>query len=70
MDRGLWTLKCQRCDELFTLELGDNERIIEYARNHPCPSCNEKPAADSDAREPVGQWHHVIGFRATKDPRR
>ena len=67
MDTGLWTLKCQRCGAIFSIELTAGERIIDYAREHPCPKCHEKPVIDGDGKEPVGQWHHVIGFRAAKD---
>jgi hypothetical protein len=56
MDRGYWKLICQRCGEVFEIEVKPGERVIIFAKEAACPSCHTKPDVDS-------AWHHVVGFR-------
>jgi peptide subunit release factor 1 (eRF1) len=66
MDSGKWTLKCQNCDATFDLHLTEREQIADYARNHPCPECQNKPADRSSMDSTVkSDWHRVVGFRAS-----
>ncbi|HTM09842.1 MAG TPA: hypothetical protein VL754_15765 [Verrucomicrobiae bacterium] len=64
MDSGMWTLKCQNCSATFDLHLNEREEIAEYARNHPCPECQIKPAERAPTGIAEGDWHRVIGFRS------
>jgi len=58
-DRGLWTLGCQNCDANFTVELNPGQRILDFARGHPCPTCKKHPEDVS------GAWHRIVAFKAT-----
>lgn len=69
MDTGLWTLRCQSCNESFEIELAGGEKIVETAQNHPCPHCHNKPANTGAANQTNAHWHQVIGFRVVKKPR-
>jgi len=56
-DRGTWTLRCQNCRRDFVIVVNPGERLIDFARDYPCPHCNKKP---DDPRSPLlGSWHHV-----------
>ena len=56
-------MKCQSCSATFDLELTAGQRIIEFAKDHPCPGCKIAPGSVQEAH-----WHHVIGFHASKRP--
>jgi hypothetical protein len=59
MDRGKWKLRCEKCGEIFEVEVKPGERVIILAKQAPCPSCHMSPDAEA-------AWHHVIGFRDSK----
>ena len=59
MDRGIWTLRCQKCRETFEVELKAGERIIQYAREAACPHCQNKPDGETVP------WHHITTFKNT-----
>jgi hypothetical protein len=61
MDRGTWILKCKNCQTDFELEVKPGERVVERAKDTVCPHCQKDPAAAA------GVWHHIIGFRNTRD---
>jgi hypothetical protein len=62
MDDGVWTLKCQGCGETFEIELTSSQRVVEYARDHPCPACRKTPS-DMVGKPALTVWHKVVGFR-------
>jgi hypothetical protein len=64
MDSGKWTLKCQNCSATFDLHLSDREQIADYARNHPCPQCQNTPAERPPRSGAKSDWHRIVGFRA------
>jgi hypothetical protein len=37
------------------------EKVVERAKEAACPHCQKTPAAAT------GVWHHIIGFRNTRD---
>lgn len=67
-DHGTWTLRCQNCQKDFEVELKPGERLVDFAKYHPCPHCGKKPD-DVSADRALGAWHHVIDFRSGKDPK-
>ncbi|HTM07804.1 MAG TPA: hypothetical protein VL754_05395 [Verrucomicrobiae bacterium] len=62
-DRGIWTLRCQACQQDFTLELKPGQRLIDYARAYVCPHCRKQPE-EVYGDQALDEWHHVIGFQA------
>ncbi len=63
-DDGIWFLECSECGSPFDIELTRDGHILDYARNHSCPSCSKVPAAP-----PETPWHHITGFRSVKKSR-
>lgn len=61
IDSGTWILKCKNCDTDFQLEVTAGEKVVERAKEAACPHCQKTPAAAT------GVWHHIIGFRNTRD---
>ena len=61
VDRGTWILKCKNCEKDFEIEVNPGERIVERAKDAVCPHCQKTPAGAA------GVWHHIIGFRNTRD---
>ena len=64
MERKLWTLKCESCNETFGLVLSDDQDIIEFSLRHACPHCGETPDETYSGR------HRVVGWRSTNGPDR
>ena len=67
MDSGLWTLRCQSCNEAFNIELIAGQQIVEFAKSYACPNCKKIP--DTSPISQSETWHHIIGFRSTKTNR-
>jgi len=60
-------LRCQNCGASFTVELTAGQRIVDFAQRQPCPVCKKKP--EELPEKSTGVWHHIIGFRSTKQTR-
>jgi hypothetical protein len=70
MDSGRWTLKCQNCSATFDLDLTERDEIAHYARNHPCPECQNRPAERPARSGAKSDWHRIVGFRAPDKTRK
>jgi hypothetical protein len=60
MDTGIWTLKCQSCQQTFEVGLTVGERIIQFARLADCPICGNKPLGTL-----ASPWHHIMVLRSS-----
>jgi hypothetical protein len=65
MERGTWTLKCQRCEQLFEVEVKPGERVVEYAKEATCPHCYRAPDSTRVPieSETIYRWHQIIACR-------
>ena len=66
MKRGLWTLKCDRCGKTFSIELRDDESVLESVRTLPCPLCNVAPDFPDPSKKTL-HWHTVVEFKLLLD---
>jgi hypothetical protein len=65
--RGIWTLRCQACENDFTLELTPGDQLVDFAKEYACPHCQKKPDEHTSSDKALSTWHHVIGFHTTKE---
>jgi len=54
----MWTLRCQRCQQHFTLEVRPGEHLVDFAKGYACPHCKIRPNEKA-----LGAWHDVIDFQ-------